>query len=182
MSNWTGEKNNHTELDRYTPKDLTNAKEFSRELHRIDADQTLTLLDKYKYKKQIMRTVYIAKQKEISHHLDSYENYLMSRKDVEAKTITLEAQKAIMVLEKEQLQMMKDIGLSHSDEISNTLIKAGTMLTEKLEEVEDSEMKPEIKSMVLKNIRTVWDKTNLRILESVDTYMEELYEKERVRL
>ena len=37
-----------------------------------------------------------------------------------------------MLLEKEQLKMMKEMGLSHSDEISNTLIKAGNMLMDKV--------------------------------------------------
>ncbi|MBI9100473.1 MAG: hypothetical protein JEY91_18480 [Spirochaetaceae bacterium] len=55
------------------------------------------------------------------------------------------------------------------------------MLTDKLREVEGSTMEPDIKIMVLGNIRTVWTKTNSRILESVDTYMDELYEKEKGR-
>jgi hypothetical protein len=169
-------------LEKYSPKDLTNTRDFTREVRRIDTDQTLTAMDKYRYKKQLMRAVFMAKQKEIGHHLDSFENYLLARKDVEAKTITLEAQKAIMYLEKEQLQMMKEIGLAHSEEISNTLIKAGTMLTSKLEEIEESGMLPEIKTLTLKNVRLVWEKTNARIMESVDTYMDELYEKERKRL
>lgn len=181
MNSWTNEKSETRDVDRYTPKDLTNSKDFTRELHNIDSNQTLTMLDKYKYKKQLMRAVFTAKQKEIAHHLDSFENYLMARKDVEGKSITLEAQKAIMILEKEQLQMMKEMGLSHSEEISNTLIKAGNMLTAKLQEVEESSMVPEIKGMTLKNIRRVWDKTSQRILESVDTYIDELYEKEKGR-
>lgn len=169
-------------LQKYSPKDLTDSRDFSRELRDIDSNQTLTALDKYRYKKQLMRAVFTAKQKEISHHLDSYENYLLARKDVESKTITLEAQKAIMVLEQQQLEMMKEMGLSHSDEISNTLIKAGNMLTTKIEEIQKSSMLPKIKSMTLKNVRHVWEQTNQRILESVDTYMDELYEKERTRL
>ena len=181
MANWKSNNKATTEVDRFTPKDLTNSKDFTKELHNIDSNQTLTVLDKYKYKKQLMRTIFAAKQMEIAHHLDSYQNYLMARKDVEGKTITLEAQKAIMLLEKEQLQMMKEMGLSHSDEISNTLIKAGNMLTDKLREVEGSTMEPDIKIMVLGNIRTVWTKTNNRIMESVDTYMDELYEKEKRR-
>jgi hypothetical protein len=181
MNSWTNEKSETRDVDRYTPKDLTNSKDFTRELHNIDSNQTITMLDKYKYKKQLMRAVFTAKQKEIAHHLDSFENYLMARKDVEGKSITLEAQKAIMILEKEQLQMMKEMGLSHSEEISNTLIKAGNMLTAKLQEVEESSMVPEIKGMTLKNIRRVWDKTSQRILESVDTYIDELYEKEKGR-
>lgn len=79
------------------------------------------------------------------------------------KSITLEAQKAITVLEKEQLEMMKELGLSHS------------------EEIEESSMKPEIKKMTLSHVRTVWDKTNQRIMQSVDTYIDDLYEKERKR-
>ncbi|TVR34678.1 MAG: hypothetical protein EA404_02105 [Spirochaetaceae bacterium] len=179
------ENDNQSELqpmERYTPRDLTDSKDFTRELHRIDSNQTLTLLDKYRYRKQLMRAVFSAKQKEISHHLDSFENYLLARKDVEGKTITLEAQKAIMYLEKEQLQMMKEIGLAHSEEISNTLIKAGRMLTTKLMEIESSEMLDEIKSMTLKNVRRVWEKTSDRVMKSVDTYMDELYEKEQRRL
>jgi hypothetical protein len=111
--------------------------------------------------------------------IESFENYLLARKDVEAKSITLEAQKAIMVLEKQQLEMMKAMGLSHSDEISETLIQAGSMLSEKLNKVEESDMPPEIKVSTIKNIRQVWDKTNRRIMESVDTYMDELYEREQ---
>ncbi len=171
----------HSELARYAPKDLTNRQDFTRELHNIESDQTLTSLDKHRYKKQLMRAVFTAKQKEITHHLESYENYLLARKDVEAKAITLEAQKAIMSLEKEQLEMMKEIGLSHSEEISNTLIKAGRMLTAKLHEVENSEMLADIKQLTFRNVKQVWDKTNARIMESVDTYMDELYEKERTR-
>jgi len=166
-------------LERYERKDLTDDRQFTRELHAINTNQTLTALDKYKYKKQLMRTVFIAKQQEINHHLESFENYLLARKDVEAKSITLEAQKAIMVLESQQLEMMKAMGLSHSDEISETLIKAGNMLTDKLSKVEVSDMAPEIKVSTIKHIRQVWEKTNTRIMESVDTYMDELYEKER---
>ncbi len=186
MGTWTAdgrsEGQDEVALARYTPKDLTDAKDFTRELHAIDTNQTLTMLDKYRYKKQLMRAVFNAKQKEIAHHLDSYENYLLARKDVEAKTIALEAQKAIMRLEQEQLQMMKEIGLEHTDEISNTLVKSGNMLTAKIEEIEASAMLPEIKQMTLKNVRLVWNKTNRRITESVDTYMDELYEKERGRI
>ena len=43
-------------------------------------------------------------------------------------------------------------------------------------------MLPEIKQMTLKNVRHVWNKTNTRIMESVDTYMDELYEKEKGRI
>ncbi len=169
-------------LAKYSPKDLTNTQDFSRELRAIDTDQTLTAVDKYRYRKQLMRAVFVAKQREINHHLDTYENYLLARKDVEAKTITLEAQKAIMSLEKAQLEMMKEMGLSHSEEISDTLIKAGMMLTAKLEEIERSNIQKDIKTMTLRNVRHVWDKTNARIMESVDTYMDELYEKEKHRL
>jgi len=183
MGNWTQEEHEKTkdivEMERYTPKDLTNSKEFTRELHNIETNQTLSVLDKYRYKKQLMRAVYLAKQKEISHHLESFETYLLARKDVEGKSITLEAQKAIMVLEEEQLRMMKEMGLSHTEEISSTLIKAGHMLTEKLAEIEESEMRPEIKKMTFNNVRRVWEKTNRRILASVDSYMDELYEKEK---
>lgn len=87
-----------------------------------------------------------------------------------------------MSLEKAQLEMMKEMGLSHSEEISDTLIKAGMMLTAKLEEIERSNIQKDIKTMTLRNVRHVWDKTNARIMESVDTYMDELYEKEKHRL
>ena len=178
MGNWATENSNAAALEKYTRRDLTNQKDFARELQNIDNNQTLTIMDKYKSKKQLMRAVYSAKQDEINHHLDSFQNYLLARKDVESKTIALEAQKAIMILEKDQLQLMKDIGLSHSDEISNTLIKAGTMMTEKLLQVQDAPMEPEIKQMTMENIRTVWNKTNMRIMENVDTYMDELQERE----
>ncbi|TVR90498.1 MAG: hypothetical protein EA428_08295 [Spirochaetaceae bacterium] len=188
MAGWT-EKNEvsrstideTSSLERYSPRDLTNDKDFAKQLREIDSNQTLTTLDKHRYRRQLMRAVFHAKQKEISHHLDSYENYLLARKDVEAKSITLEAQKAIMYLEAQQLQMMKEIGLDHSEEISSTLIRSGNMLTNKLREVEESDMLPEIKHMTLKSVRRVWEKTNDRVLASVDTYMDELYEKERNR-
>jgi len=176
MGNWATE--NAGALEKYTPRDLTNQKDFARELQNIDNNQTLTILDTYQSKKQLMRAVYTAKQDEINHHLDSFQNYLLARKDVESKTIALEAQKAIMILEKDQLQLMKDIGLSHSDEISSTLIKAGTMLTEKLKEVQEVPIEPDIKQMTMENIRTVWTKTNRRILENVDTYMDGLPNRE----
>lgn len=186
MATWSRDQENvdmsENALQKYSPRDLTNSRDFSRELRDIDSNQTLTTMDKYRYRKQLMRAVFLAKQKEIAHHLDSYENYLLARKDVESKTITLEAQKAIMVLEQQQLDMMKEMGLAHSDEIASTLIKAGNMLTRKIEEIQDSSMLPEIKTMTLKNVRHVWEQTNQRILESVDTYMDELYEKERRRI
>jgi hypothetical protein len=182
MAGWTEEKREErSELTRYQPRDLTDSRDFSRELHEIDADETLTLLDKYRYKKQLMRAVYTAKQKEIRHHLDSFESYLLARKDVEEKSIALEAQKAITLLEKEQLEMMKELGLSHSEEISNTLIKAGNMLTAKLREIEESSMNPEIKKVTLGHVRTVWEKTNERIMQSVDTYIDDLYQKQKQR-
>lgn len=182
MGTWNNEQSNNQgegALERYQRKDLTDTRQFTRELHAIDSNQTLSLLDKQRYRKQLMRAVYQAKQQEVMHHLESYENYLLARKDVEAKSITLEAQKAIMVLEKQQLAMMKAMGLSHSDEISETLIQAGNMLTDKLQKVEESNMPDEVKASTLKQIRQVWDKTNSRIMESVDTYMEELHERER---
>lgn len=182
MANWASKENENRELREYSPKDLTNDKDFAKELRNIDTNQAMAVWDKYKAKKQLMRAVFIAKQQEINHHLDSFENYLMARKDVEAKAITLEAQKAIMHLEKDQLDLMKNMGLSHTDEISNTLIKVGEMLTLKLEEVARSHIKPELKKMTVSNIRRVWEKTNNRILESVDTYMEELYERENRRV
>ncbi|MDA3941881.1 MAG: hypothetical protein PF693_21640 [Spirochaetia bacterium] len=178
MGNWATENSNAGALKRYTPRDLTDSKDFARELQNIDNNQTLTIMDKYKSKKQLMRAVYTAKQDEINHHLDSFQNYLLARKDVESKTIALEAQKAIMLLEKDQLQLMKDIGLSHSDEISDTLIKAGTMQTEKLLQVKEAPIEAGIKLMTMQNIRTVWDKTNKRIMENVDTYMDELQQRE----
>lgn len=182
MSGWSNDNSmERKDISRYAPRDLTDSKDFTRELHAIDSNQTLTLLDKYKYKKQLMRAVFQAKQREIEHHLDSFENYLMARKDVEEKSIALEAQKAITGLEKEQLEMMKELGLSHSEEISNTLIKAGNMLTAKLREIEESNMKDEIKKSTLEYVRRVWDKTNERIMQSVDTYIDALYEKERKR-
>ncbi len=169
-------------IERYSPKDLTNQQDFARELRAIDSDQTLTQVDKYRYKKQLMRAVFMAKQKEINHHLDSYENFLLAKKDVESKTIALEAQKAIMKLEEQQLSLMKDIGLSHTEEIADTLSRASTMLNNKLVEIAESDLMPDIKQMTLTNIRRVWERTIARVTESVDTYMDQLYQKDRTRL
>ena len=47
-------------LAKYSPKDLTNTQDFSRELRAIDTDQTLTAVDKYRYRKQLMRAVFVA--------------------------------------------------------------------------------------------------------------------------
>ena len=182
MANWASNEKETRDLREYSPRNLTNDKDFAKDLRNIDSNQTLTVWDKYKAKKQLMRAVFSAKQQEINHHLDSFENYLMARKDVEAKAITLEAQKAIMHLEKDQLELMKNMGLSHSEEITSTLIKAAEMLTLKLEEVRKCHILPELKRMTVSNIRKVWEKTNNRILESVDTYMQELYEREEKRI
>jgi hypothetical protein len=103
----------------------------------------------------------------------------MAKKDVEAKAITLEAQKAIMALEHQQVQMMKELGLDHSDEVSDTLIKAGNMLQSKLNEVASSSMADDLKERTIGNIRRVWDRTNDKIMTSLDSYMDELEEKER---
>lgn len=75
--------------------------------------------------------------------------------------------------------MMKDLGLDHSDEVSDTLIKAGNMLTRKLEEVQGSSMTTDIKEQTVTRIRRVWERTNQKIEDSLDSYMDELYEKER---
>jgi hypothetical protein len=180
MASWTNENNDEkSAVAKYMPRNITNTNEFSEELRRIENNQSVGFVDKYKFKKQLMRTYFMAKQKEIDGYLDTFENYLLAKKDVEVKSITLEAQKSIMALEKEQLEVMKKMGLSHTDEISNTLIKSGNMLTEKLEEVEKSDMRDDIKKMTIDNIRSVWNKANQRILDNVDTYMDELYEKER---
>ncbi len=98
---------------------------------------------------------------------------------MEAKAITLEAQKAIMALEHQQVQMMKELGLDHSDEVSDTLIKAGTMMQKKLDEVASSPMAATLKEQTINNIRRVWDRTNEKIMNSLDSYMDELEEKER---
>lgn len=39
-------------------------------------------------------------------------------------------------------------------------------------------MDPDIKIMIMENIRKVWDKTIVRINENVDTYMDELQVRE----
>ncbi len=186
MDTWTGgihsADSEHRSIERYAPKDLTNQQDFARQLREIDSDQTLTSVDKYRYRKQLMRAVFMAKQKEINHHLDSYENFLLAKKDVESKTIALEAQKAIMRLEEEQLSLMKDIGLSHTQEIADTLSRASAMLNDKLVEIGESELMPDIKQMTLTNVRRVWERTIARVTESVDTYMDQLYQKERTRL
>jgi len=161
------------------PKDITDERNFTREIQNIENNQALGMLDKFKAKRQLMKSVLQAKQQEINHRLDSYGNYLMAKKDVEAKAITLEAQKAIMALEAQQVQMMKDLGLDHSGEVSDTLIKAGNMLTRKLEEVHSSSMTTDIKEQTVSRIRRVWDRTNQKIEDSLDSYMDELYEKER---
>ncbi len=156
------------------PKDITDDRNFTMEIQKIENNQALSLLAKFNAKRQLMKSVLQAKKQEISYRLDSYRNYLMAKKDVEAKAITLEAQKAIMALESQQVQMMKDLGLDHSDEVSDTLIKAGTMLTRKLEEVSSSVMTDTIKR--------VWNRTNEKIMNSLDSYMDELYEREQKRL
>ena len=179
MSSWVqkeGEEDNV--LQKYAPKDITNIKDFNKEVSVIENNNNLSITDKIKYKRNLMKAVFRAKQQEIDHHLDSFENYLLAKKDVEAKAITKEAQEAIMRIEHEQLKMMEDIGLTNTQEISNTLIKAAEMLTQQLEVVENSNLKPDIKEMTLKNIRKVWDKTNDRILNSVDSYIDELHKKE----
>jgi hypothetical protein len=181
MTGWTHELNDVGALQKYSPTDLSDPRDFEKQLQGIDNNQSLTVLDKYKQKKQLMRAAFIVKQQEINHHLDSFENYMLARKDVEAKSITLEAQKAIMHLEREQLALMDKLGLTHSEEISDTLIKAGTLLTQKLEEVRKAKIEPEIKKMTMNNIRTIWEKTNKRILDSVDLYMDELQARERGR-
>ena len=50
-------------------------------------------------------------------------------------------------------------------------------MTQKLLEVQDAPMEPDIKQMTMENIRTVWTKTNMRIMENVDTYMDELQQR-----
>ena len=164
------------------PKDITDDRNFTMEIQKIENNQALSLLAKFNAKRQLMKSVLQAKKQEISYRLDSYRNYLMAKKDVEAKAITLEAQKAIMALESQQVQMMKDLGLDHSDEVSDTLIKAGTMLTRKLEEVSSSVMTDTIKRRTIDNIERVWNRTNEKIMNSLDSYMDELYEREQKRL
>ncbi len=161
------------------PKDIADDRNLAREMQEIEMNMALSLVDKFKAKRQLMKSVLHAKQLEINHRLDSYGNYLLAKKDVEAKAITLEAQKAIMSLERQQVQMMKDLGLDHSDEVSDTLIKAGNMLQRKLNDVIESSMSEEIKQNTLTNIRRVWDRTNSKIMDSLESYMDELYEKER---
>ena len=156
-----------------------NKKDFSRELSEINNNHEISFVDRYNAKKLLVRTYMQAKQKEINNYLDTYENYLLAKKDVEGKAIALEAQKAILNLEKEQREMMGEIGLSNTEEIANTLIKSGKLLTDKINEVNKSDMDSEIKTNTLKNIRSIWDKTNERIMGSVDTYIDELAEREQ---
>ena len=162
--------------------DIVDQRNFARELQSIENNQAMGFTEKYKAKRQLMKSVLTAKQLEINHRLESYQNYLLAKKDVEAKSISLEAQKAVLQLEKQQIQMMKDLGLDHSAEISNTLIKAGNLLTEQLNEAANSRMEDEVKAMTIENIRKVWNRTNEKIMESLDTYMEELYIKNNKHL
>lgn len=179
MAGWGENKKEIDAVAKYSPKDITNKKDFSRELNEIDNNREISFFDRYSAKKQLVRTYMLAKQKEIDNYLDTYVNYLLAKKDVESKAIALEAQKAILNLEKEQREMMSEIGLSNTEEIANTLIKSGTLLTDKINEVNSSNMDIEIKKNTLKNIRSIWDKTNERIMGSVDTYIDELSDRER---
>jgi hypothetical protein len=169
----------HNALMASGPKDITDDRNFTTELQKIQNNQALGFVDKFSARRQLMKSVLQAKQQEINYRLDSYNNYLMAKKDVEAKAITLEAQKAIMALEHQQVQMMKELGLDHSDEVSDTLIKAGNMLQSKLNEVASSSMADDLKERTIGNIRRVWDRTNDKIMTSLDSYMDELEEKER---
>jgi hypothetical protein len=163
----------------YKATNIVNPKDFSNELRNIENNQSLSFFDRAKAKKQLINTYLAAKQKEIDGHLDTFEKFLLAKKDVETKAITQEAQKAIMKIENENLKVMQDLGLSQAVEMAGTLIKSGTMLTEKLKEVKKSTMTPEIKKITMDQIREIWNKTNTRIRDSVDTYMTELTEKER---
>jgi hypothetical protein len=113
MSTWSGtaDRTETEALARYTAKDITNSKDLGKELSQIERDQSLNFVDKYKQKKQLVRTALIAKQ---------------------------------------QLDLMKSLGLSHSDEIAATLIRSGELLTSKIREVNASDMEEDIK----KNIYT----------------------------
>lgn len=168
-------------IDKYMPRDLSDQREISLQLSRVDNDQSLSLLDRWNFKKQLVRAYMQAKQQDISHQLETYENFLLARKDVEAKAIAQQAQNAIMHLEKQHIEMMAQVGLSNSEDISNTLIDAGRRLTKKLEEIADSDMTPEIKKMTTENVRKIWEKTNNRIMESVNTYIDELHDREKGR-
>ena len=64
-----------------------------------------------------------------------------------------------MQLEQDQLEMMKQIGLTHSNEVGNTLLQAGHMLTAKMREIESADLLPEITQQTLSNVRRVWEPT-----------------------
>jgi hypothetical protein len=51
----------------------------------------------------------------------------------------------LALIAKQQLDLMKSLGLSHSDEIAATLIRSGEMLTSKIREVNASDMEDDIK-------------------------------------
>lgn len=179
MSNWS--KNSSEEREalvevnkNWAPKKITDQEDLQRSLQDIEMNQAMNVVDKMKAKRQLFKSVFEAKQMELRHNMESYRNYLLARRDVEAKAITLEASKAITIIEGQFFTMMDEIGLVQDSKHMDTLRKAGEMYTTKLSELDDSPMLPQLKVQLQKQYQDIYDKTVARINGSLDEYIDEL--------
>mgnify|MGYP003563560871 CR=1 FL=1 len=182
-NNWTSRGDGETAiskevLDRYSPQNITDNKDLARQLREIEMNPGLGIVAKINAKRTLFKGVTQAKQMELHHHLESYENYLMARKDVEAKAISQEATRAILMLEMQYIQIMDSLGLEQNERLMDSLKKSGEMFTRKLEELSESDMLPELKVGIQQDYQAIYDKAKARIMASLDDYMNELSSKE----
>ena len=143
-------------------------------LSEIDKIQNLTYLERRKLKKQIIKQFYEAREKEIEQRLELFRATLLAKKDMELKKIAMDAQNAILGLEKDHTELMADLGIRAHTEISEMLLTLGQITTKNLDAVRKAEIDDDLKAEVVGGIKTSFTKIYKRIMEGVDAYVEDI--------
>jgi len=143
-------------------------------LSEIDKIQNLTYLERRKLKKQIIKQFYEAREREIEQRLELFRATLLAKKDMELKKIAMDAQNAILGLEKDHTELMADLGIRAHTEISEMLLTLGQITTKNLDAVRKAEIDDDLKAEVVGGIKTSFTKIYKRIMEGVDAYVEDI--------
>ena len=93
---------------------------------------------------------------------------------MELKKIAMDAQNAILGLEKDHTELMADLGIRAHTEISEMLLTLGQITTKNLDAVRKAEIDDDLKAEVVGGIKTSFTKIYKRIMEGVDAYVEDI--------
>ena len=151
------------------------------QIKEIRNNNDLSVLDKRKLIKQIVRGFHEARGDEIEQTIDLYYKTLIARKDVAEKSITLDAQKDLSQLDQEHTKVLGQMGIQIHGAISDLFNELGEITTKKLKELMEREINDDLREILYEGIMNSFRKTYKKIEDGLDTYIEELKEKELLR-